>query len=152
MASCLSALCHCSISASWDIDIALSISVSWKTLVAILTLLETVFQRLCFSTLCLQQGRGSTLVSLLLQNLLWRHNVKFLSRSFFNISSFFSPVSIACSRRPFHRGSHCIPMRHQSSLESSRCNVQLIRTHCTLCCFLTYAFWHTRTTMQPCWL
>ena len=53
---------------------------------------EAVFQHFCSSTLCLQQGRGSTLDSLFLQKLLWRHNVTFLSKSSFNISAFSFPL------------------------------------------------------------
>ena len=90
-ASCFSAICQCSISSSCDIDSALSVSVSCNTLVAILTLLEAVLQHFCSSTLCLQQGRGSTLVSMFRQKLLWRHNVTFLSKSSFNMSSLSLP-------------------------------------------------------------
>ena len=86
--SCFSATCQCSISSSCDIDSELSISVSCNTSLAILTLLEAVLQHFCSSTLCLQQGRGSTLVSLFRQKLLWRHNVTFLSKSSSKISSF----------------------------------------------------------------
>ena len=86
--SCFSAICQCSISCSCDIDSALSVSVSCNMSVAILTLLEAVLQHFCSSTLCLQQGRRSTLDSLFRQKLLWRHNVTFLSKSSFNISSF----------------------------------------------------------------
>ena len=68
-----------------------SVSVSCNTSVAILTLLEAVLQHFCSTTLFLQQGRGSTLVSLFLQKLLWRHNVTFLSRSSFNIFSLSFP-------------------------------------------------------------
>ena len=49
------------------------------------------FQYLCSSTLYLQQGRGSSLVSQFLQKLLWRHNVTFYSRSSFNNSSLSLP-------------------------------------------------------------
>ena len=80
-------ICQCSISSSRDIDSALSVSVSCNTSVAILTLLEAVLQHFCSSTLCLQQGRGSMLISLFRQKLLWRHSVTFLSKSSFNISS-----------------------------------------------------------------
>ena len=86
-ASCFPAICQCSISSSCDIDSALSVSVSCNTSLAILTLLEAVLQHFCSSSLCSQQGRGSTLVSLFLQKLLWIHNVTFLSKSSFNISS-----------------------------------------------------------------
>ena len=90
-ASCISAICQCFISFSCDIDSALSVSVSCNTSLAILTLLEAVIQHFCSSTLCLQQSRGSTLDSLFLQKLLWRHNVTFLSKSSSNISSFSLP-------------------------------------------------------------
>ena len=84
--------CHCFISSSCDIDSALSVSVSCNTSVAILKLFEAVFHYPCFSTFCLQQGRGPpTLVFLFLQTLLWRHNATFLSRSSFNISSLSLP-------------------------------------------------------------
>ena len=66
---------QCSISSSYDIDSALSVSVSCNKSVAILTLLEAVLQHFCSSTLCLQQGKGSTLDPLFRQKLLWRHNV-----------------------------------------------------------------------------
>ena len=79
-------LLPCSIFSSCDIDSAISVSMSCNSSVAILTLLEAVLQQLCSSTLCLLQTRGSTLVSLILQKLLWRHNVIFLSRSYFNFS------------------------------------------------------------------
>ena len=90
--SCFSVIRQCSISSSCDTDSALSVSVSCNTSLAILTLLEAVLQHFCSSTLCLQQGRGSTLDSLLLQKLLWRHNVTFLSKSSFNISAFTFPL------------------------------------------------------------
>ena len=90
-ASCFPAIFQCSIPSSCDIDSALSVSGSCNTSVAILTLLEAVLQHFCSSTLCLQQRRGSTLDSLFLQKLLWRHNVTFLSKSSFNISSFSLP-------------------------------------------------------------
>ena len=80
----LSAICQCSISSSCDIDCALSVSVSCNTAVAILTLLEAVLQHFCSFTLCLQQGRRSTLVSLFRQKLLWRYNVMFFSKSSFS--------------------------------------------------------------------
>ena len=51
----------------------------------------TVLQHLSSSILFSQQSRGSTLVSLFLQKLLWRHNVTFLYGSFFNTSSFSLP-------------------------------------------------------------
>ena len=86
-ASCYPALCYCSISSSCHIDSAYSVSGSCNTSVAILTQLEAVLQLICSSILYLQQGRGSTLVSLFLLKLLWRHNIRFLSRSSFNISS-----------------------------------------------------------------
>ena len=86
-ASCYPALCYCSISSSCHIDSAYSVSGSCNTSVAILTQLEAVLQLICSSILYLQQGRGSTLVSLFLLKLLWRHNIMFLSRSSFNISS-----------------------------------------------------------------
>ena len=88
----LSTVCQCSISPSCDTNSALSVSVSCNTSLAILTLLEAVLQHFCYSTLCLQQGRGSTLDSLFLQKLLWRHNVTFLSKSSFNISAFSFPL------------------------------------------------------------
>ena len=75
-------------SSSCNIASALSFATSRNTSVAILRLLEAVLQHLCSSTPFLQSGRGSTLVSLFLQKLLWRHNVTFLSRSFINISFF----------------------------------------------------------------
>ena len=122
-ASCFLANCQCSNSSSCDIDSALSVSVSCNTSVAILTLLEAVLQHFCSSTLCLQQGRGSTLVSLFL--LLWRHNVVFFSRSSFNIFFYFSPSdSFVVDVFP----SRCIPMSYKSSIESSCSTVQLIRT------------------------
>ena len=115
------------------------------TSVAILTLLEAVLQHFCSSTLCLQQGRGSTLVSLFLQKLLWRHTVTFLSRSSFNIYIFlFSPVTFNCSRRIFH-WIQCILKSHKSSLERSCSNVQLILTVHSASfdlCFLTYSYNH----------
>ena len=83
---------QCSVSSSCDIDSALSVSVSCNTSFAILTLMEAVLQHFCSSTLCLPQGRGSTLDSLFLQKLLWRHNVTLLSKSSFNISSFSFPL------------------------------------------------------------
>ena len=83
---------QCSISSSCDTDSARSVSVSCSTSLAILTLLEAVLQHFCSSTLCLQQGRGSTLDSLFLQKLLWRHNVTFLSKSSFSISAFSFPL------------------------------------------------------------
>ena len=58
-------------------------------MVAFLTQLEAVLQQFCSSTFCLHQSRGSTLVSLFLHKLLWRHNVTFLSRSSFNTSSLY---------------------------------------------------------------
>ena len=76
---------------SCDIDSALSVSVSCNTSLAILKLLEVVLQHFCSSAICLQQGRGSTIDSLFLQKLLWRHNVTFPSKSYFNISSFSLP-------------------------------------------------------------
>ena len=88
----LSTVCQCSISSSCDTDSALSVSVSCNTSLAILTLLEAVLQHFCSSTLCLQQGRGSTLDYLFLQKLLWRHNVTFLSKFSFNISAFSFPL------------------------------------------------------------
>ena len=88
----LATICQCSISCSCDTDSALSVSVSCNTSLAILTPLEAVLQHFCSSTLCLQQGRGSTLDSLFRQKLLWKHNVTFLSKSSFNISSFFFPL------------------------------------------------------------
>ena len=51
----------------------------------------------------------------------------------------FSPVTFTCSGCPFHCGGHCIPMKYKSSLES-------------FCSASTNASWHTRTTMQSCWL
>ena len=90
-ASCFSAICQCSISSSCDIDSALSVSVFCNTLVAILTLLEAFLQHFCSSTFCLQQGTGSKLVSMFRQKLLWRHNVTFLSKSSFNMSSLSLP-------------------------------------------------------------
>ena len=89
---------QCSISSSCDTDSALSVSVSCSTSLAILTLLEAVLQHFCSSTLCLQQGRGSTLDSLFLQKLLWRHNVTFLSKSSFSISAFSFPSALLCQR------------------------------------------------------
>ena len=83
----LSTICQCSISSFCDTDSALPVSVSCNTSLAILTLLEAVLQHFCSPTLCLQQSRGSTLGSLFLQKLLWRHNVTFLFKSSFNISS-----------------------------------------------------------------
>ena len=70
---------------------ALSVSVSCNTSLANLTLLQAVHQHLCSSNFNLEQGTGSTLASPFLQKLLWRHNVTFLSRSFFNISSLSLP-------------------------------------------------------------
>ena len=87
--SCFSAICQCSMSSSCDIDSALSVSVSCNRSVTILTLLEAVLQHFCSS---LQQGRGSTLDSLFRQKLLWRHNVTFLSKHSFYISSFSLPL------------------------------------------------------------
>ena len=90
-ASYFPALCHCSIPSSCDIDSALSFSVSCSTSLAILKLMETVLQHLCSSKLCLQQGRGSILVSLFLQKHVWRHKVTFFSSSSFNFSSLSLP-------------------------------------------------------------
>ena len=87
-----SAIRQGSISSSCDTDSALSVSVSCNTSLAILTLLEAVLQHFFSSTLCLQQGRGSMLDSLFRQKLLWRHNVTFLYKSSFNISSFSFPL------------------------------------------------------------
>ena len=101
---------------------------SCNTSVAIQTLLEAVLQHFCSSTLCLQQGRGSTLDSLFLQKLLWRHNVTFLSKSSFNISSFPLPSRFTHPGDALYGSVHCIPMSYESSLESSCSNVQLIRT------------------------
>ena len=92
-----------------------------------LTLFEAVLQHFCSSTLCSTQGRGSTLVSLFRQKLLWRHNVTLLSKSSFYISSL-TPITFTCHSRPLHCGGYCIPMNYKSSLESSCSNIQLIRT------------------------
>ena len=119
---------QCSISSSCDTDSALSVSVSCSTSLTILTLLEAVLQHFCSSTLCLQQGRGSTFDSLFLQKLLWRHNVTFISKSSFSISAFSFPLRPTRPGNSFHGGGHCIPMGHESSLESSCPNVQLIFT------------------------
>ena len=74
------------------VTLTLLVSVSCNTSLANLTLLEAVLQHFCSSTLCLQQGRGYTLGYLFRQKLLWRHNVTFLSKSSFNISSFSFPL------------------------------------------------------------
>ena len=136
MFSCFPAICQCSISSSCDIDAALSVSVSCNTSVAILTLLEAVLQHFCSSTLCLKQGRGSTLVSLIRHNLLWRQNVTFLSKSSFNISTlslpshslvlevFFTAVVTAFRRVTKARLKAPTPMSPAD-------------THCTLCCAST---------------
>ena len=123
----LSTVCQCSISSSCDTDSALSVSVSCNTSLAILTLLEAVLQHFCSSTLCLQQGRGSTLDSLFRQTLLWRQRHVslqiFLQHLFLLLSTTFTrPVS------SLYSGGHCIPMSHGGSLESSCSNVQLIFT------------------------
>ena len=106
-----------------------SVSVSCNTSVAILTLLEAVLQRFCSSTLCLQQGRGSTLVSLFLQKLLWRHNVTFLSRSSFIIFSLYFPSHSLVLDVFFTAAVSAIqPMSYKSSLEISCSNVLPICT------------------------
>ena len=95
------------------------------TSVAIKTLLEAVLQHLCSSTLCLQQGRGSTLVSLFLQKLLFKHiSLQVFLQHFFS----FSPVTKICFRLPLYCGCYCIPMRYKSSFESYSSYVHLIRT------------------------
>ena len=79
--------CYCSNCSSCDIDSALSVSLSCNILKAILTLLEVFLQHMFSSTLCLQQGGGSTVIAPFLQKLLWRHNVRFLSSTSFKFSS-----------------------------------------------------------------
>ena len=64
---------------------AISISKYCNTSVAILTLLEAVIQHLCYSNLCVQQGRDWTVVFLFLQKLLWRFRC-------FCTTSHFSPL------------------------------------------------------------
>ena len=113
-------LCPFSIFSSRDIDSTLPVSVSCNPSVAILTLLEAVLQHFCSSTLCLQQGRGSTFVSLFLQKRPWRHNVTFFSRSSFNISSFSLP--------PHSLVLDVLFTAVVTAVESSCSNVQLIRT------------------------
>ena len=122
-----SAICQCSISSSCDIDSALSVSVSCNTSLAILTLLEAILQHFCSSTLCLQQGRGSTLDSVSAEAIVkaQRH----VSLQIFLQHLFFLPsIRFTCPGISLHSVGHCIPMSHESSLESSCSNVQLIST------------------------
>ena len=123
----LSTVCQCSISSSCDTDSALSVSVSCNTSLAILTLLEAFLQHFCSSTLCLQQGRGSTLDSVSAEAVAetQRHVSLqiFLQHLFFLLSTTFTRPG-----NSLYSGGHCIPISHESSLESSCSNVQLIFT------------------------
>ena len=86
-------------------------------------LLEAVLQHLCSSALCLQQVSLPIPVEAVV-DAQRQVSLQFFLRPFFS----FSPVTITCSGRSFHCGSHCIPMRYESSLESSRPKVLLIGT------------------------
>ena len=148
-ASCLSAVCHCSIS-SCKTDSALSVSVSCNISVATLTLSEAILQHFCSSTLCLQHCRGSTVFSRFRQKLLWRHNVTFLSRSSLSISSLSLPSHSLVLNNFFTAVVTAFRCVTKSRLKALlQCPVG---THCTLCCALTYAFWHIHITRPSCWL
>ena len=100
-----------------------------------------LLQHFCSSTFCLQQGRGSTLVSLFRQKLLWRHNVTFLSKSFFNISSLSLP-SHSLVLDVLFTAVVCIPMSYKSPIESSCSRSSWYALYILLCfdiCASTYS-------------
>ena len=115
---------QCSISSSCDTDSALSVSVSCSTSLTILTLLEAVLQHFCSSTLCLQQGRGSSVSTEAVVETQRHVSLQI----FFQHLCLLISTTLARPGNSFHSGGHCIPMGHESSLESSCPNVQLIFT------------------------
>ena len=119
---------------------------SFTSSVAILTLLEDVLQHLFSFILCFQQGRGSKLVSLILQKLLWKHNVTFLSRSSFNISSLFllpsQSLTLDVLFTAVSTAFRCVTKARFKASDPMSIWYELYTLMCFDICFLAYSYHH----------